>query len=383
MTVRRGLAAASAVLALACGGGQEETHQPLIRSVRVERVGQSGGVVQRVYSGVVESGEQSRLSFRVSGTVARVLVNVGDEVEEGQLLAELDRSDYALQLSEAQSSVAQARAQSIQAEAEYNRVVALYESQSVSASELDAARSARDSARSTVSSLGSRVALARNQLEYTRLTSPAAGTILEVEVETSENVQPGQTVIVLQSGTQLEVRVAMPEAVINRVERRSPVEVTVPSLPGQTFAGTVFEVGAAMESATFPVTIRLEGETSAIRPGMAAEVAFAFAESAEDAAAIRVPSVAVAEDREGRFVFVVEGEPGQEGEVHRREVVVGDLTVDGLEITEGLEIGELLVTAGVSRLDDRQTVIVPANVAPPAAEPVEAAAAGPEEGSAP
>jgi hypothetical protein len=93
----------------------------------------------------------------------------------------------------------------------------------------------------------------------------------------------------------------------------------------------------------------------AVRPGMAAEVRFRF-DSADQRERVLVPPVAVGEDRQGRFAFVVE--PGEDGGgiARRRTVEVGALTAEGLEVLTGLSDGEIVVTAGLSRLTDGQTV---------------------------
>lgn len=352
----------------ACGSGAEEEPERLIRRVRFEAVSAGGGALQRVFTGVAESGEQSRLSFRVSGIINELPVNVGDRVEEGQLIAKLDEADLQLQVSEASSAAAQARAQKLQADAEFRRVQALYEAQSASRADLDAARAARDSASSSLASVGSQVRMARNQLEYATLTSPADGTVLEVHVEQSENVQAGSPVVTLQSGDQLQVRVAIPEAVINRVQRRSPVAVSFASLGDRVLEGTVFEIGTATQSATFPVTIRLSENEEGVRAGMAADVTFQFEESQAEAELLRVPGVAVGEDREGRYVYILEPGAGDEATVRRRSVTVGELTPEGLEIQDGLAEGDVIVTAGVSRLADGDVVLAPAAPGAAAAE---------------
>ena len=79
-------------------------------------------------------------------------------------------------------------------------------------------------------------------------------------------------------------------------------------------------------------------------------------DTADQRERVLVPAVAVGEDREGRFAFVVE--PGEEGIgiARRRTVDVGDLTAEGLEVLEGLNDGEIVVTAGISRIADGQQV---------------------------
>jgi len=99
----------------------------------------------------------------------------------------------------------------------------------------------------------------------------------------------------------------------------------------------------------------LQQRVPGFRSGLAAEVTFRF-EGRKGQARMLVPPVAVGEDRDGRFVFVVEEIEGGLGIVRRRPVVVGELTAEGLEILDGLVDGERIVTAGVRRLHDGRKV---------------------------
>ena len=114
-------------------------------------------------------------------------------------------------------------------------------------------------------------------------------------------------------------------------------------------------LAAVGSSATFPVVVRLEKTDDAVRSGMAATVTFRF-EPEDESDRIFVPPVAVGEDREGRYVFVLERGDGELATAHRRGVEVGDLTPEGIEVLGGVEDGELLVTAGVRRIQDGQQV---------------------------
>jgi RND family efflux transporter MFP subunit len=149
----------------------------------------------------------------------------------------------------------------------------------------------------------------------------------------------------------------MPEIFIAQLREGEPVEVTFDALPGEMFPATISEVGVAAGglATTFPVTVSLREASPEILPGMAAEVAIRF-ETVDGRERIIVPTFAVGEDRRGRFVFIAE--PGDDGHTiaRRRMVKVGDLTSEGLEILEGLEEGELLITAGVSRIEDGMQV---------------------------
>lgn len=327
--------------------------EPVLRPVRYQEVVATGGKRTRTFSGVARAGTESRLSFRVAGTIERINATVGQEVTAGTVLARLDAKDYQLQVREAEAGVAQAEAALRNAEAEYNRVGELYENQNASKSQLDGARAQAESARAQVEGARNRLALARSQLDDTTLRAPVAGSVAEVPVEVNENVRAGQMVVHLSSGSRLEVEVGVPEVLIAQIREGEPVDVAFDALPGERFAAAVTEVGVAATGAgtTFPVTVRLTRSEPAIRSGMAAEVTFRLA-NGDSAARIVVPAVAVGEDRQGRFVFVVEDRGDGTAVVHRRAVEVGELTSDGLEVSAGLEDGEIIATAGVRRLTD-------------------------------
>ena len=348
------------IIVLMCScGKEEEIMQEIIRPVRYMQAYSTGGTRVRTFSGITQAGLESNLSFKVPGTVQRITVKVGDEVRVGQILAQLESSDYELQVQQAEAALSSARAQARNADANYNRIRTLYENNSASKSELDAARAASESATASVESAEKQLELARLQLSYTTLEAPAGGDIAQVNVEINENVQAGQPVIMLTSGTQTEVRVSIPEVLIGQINEGEKVTVTCDAIPGKECTATVLEVGVAATGVgtTFPVTVQLDEKPEMIRPGMAANVSFLF-KSEDERERFIVPSHAVIEDRGGRFVYVVDPIPGEEGYgiVHRRTVAIGDLIADGIEVFEGLSDGDLVITAGVSRISDGQKV---------------------------
>lgn len=368
-------------LALGGCGEAPAPAEAYLRTVRTETVTEGIGGSTRTFSGVARAGERSRLSFRVPGRVRDVPINVGDSVTTNQVIARLDPADFQLQLQEARSGIANARAQLRSAEASYTRTRALYENQNASGAQLDGARSAAESARAQVASAGQGIRLLQRQLEYATLKAPAAGTISAVHVRASENVGAGTVVAEMQIGEQLEVQVNVPESVITRINRGDAVSVRFDALEGRTIAGTVFEVGVAGEdgSASFPITVRLDSTEQEARAGMAADVEFTFARQSTDAQ-FRLPSVAVAEDREGRYVYVVERTGAETGVVHRRAVVTGQLSSEGIAITEGVSAGDVVVIRGVSRIQDGLEVQLAAEEAAAPAGAEEAGAATPSDG---
>lgn len=345
--------AVTASVALAGCGGEQVAPEPPLRPVRTIEVRSAGMTRSRTFAGVAQADVEARLSFRVAGLVRRLLVQSGDRVEAGQLIAELDPTDYELREQEAGADLIQAQAQARQADAEYERVRGLYENRNASRSDLDASRAASESSRALIDAAQQRLEQARAQLSYTRLRAPTAGSIGRVPVEVNENVGSGEEIAVLTSGERPDVDVRVPESLIGEIVRGSEVQVTFDALPGRVFEAVVTEVGVMSTtlSTTFPVAVRLVSAEPDVRAGMAAQVRFSFAVD-DDRERFIVPAHAVAEDRDGRFVYVVESTGTGVGTVRRRDVRVGELTGDGLEVLDGLHDGELVVTAGVSQIRD-------------------------------
>ena len=307
---------------------------------------------RRTFSGVVRAEAATRLSFRVPGRIVAVGVDVGDAVRKGDVMARLDPMDYTLKKQEAEAALARAKAERRNADAGYARVRALYENGNASRNELDAARAAAESMEAVVASLRQQTGLAGRQLAFTRLKAPEDCAVAAVPVEAGENVAAGQAVCVVHYGAQPDVAMDLPAAHIRKVYEGMPVIVRVDEV-GEPLSATVKEVGIAPVGmgTTFPVTIRMDAPDPRILPGMAAEVEMAFS-AGKQAGRLLVPGKSVGEDRNGRFVFVLEAEDEGVAVVKRREVTVGRLSAAGLEIRSGLLAGEVVVTAGVSRIRD-------------------------------
>jgi RND family efflux transporter MFP subunit len=351
--------ALAAVAAMGSGCSNEKPQSEVVlRPVRAQQVFATGGDRVRKFSGVARAGVESKISFKVAGTIQQIPVEVGRSVSKGQLLAQLDATDYRLQLQDAEASLAQAVAQERNQSANYERVRGLYEARNASTQDLESARAKFESAEATVKSLQKRVELARNQLAYTRLTAPIDAAVAAVAAEVNENVNAGQVIVQLTSGSDIEVQVAIPEILIAQIREGDATTVRFDAVPGREFAGRVTEVGVAATGAatTFPVTVRLDQSDPDLRSGMAVEVAFQFG-SASSAERYLLPPVAIGEDNKGRFVYVVDvTEENGVGVVTRRSVTIGELTDEGLEVLDGLADGMFVVTAGVSKLVDGQRV---------------------------
>ena len=330
---------------------------PVIRPVRHVVAVASGADRSRAFSGIARAGAEATLSFRVGGAITRLAVEVGESVAAGALIAELDPVDFELALGEVEADLRQAEARSGNAEVDLRRVRNLYENDNAARTDLDAAMAAAASAAAMVESTAQRLDLARRQLGFSRLTAPVAGAISEVLVEANENVSAGTPVVVLAARGAPEISFAAPEALIREIHEGMTAAVAFDAIPGARFEGAVTEVGVASTGlgTTFPVAVRLDADPGEIRSGMTAIVELVFR---DERAAPRfiLPGHAVGEDQTGRFVFVAEPAGHGLATVRRRPVAVAGFAEGGLEVADGIEEGDLVVTAGLNRLLDGDTV---------------------------
>ena len=354
-TARLALGPALALTAWGCAD-EPPPAPPALRPVRTVVVEPSPAAREAVYAGVAEASVESRLSFRVPGSLVAVPVRVGDRIGAGDLVAHLDDTDYRLEIERAQAALDQATANRVAAEANFERVQLLYENDNASRNDYDTALAQREAAIAGVESAQTQLQIGQQRLGYTRLTSAMAGAIAAVDVEVNENVNAGQPIATIVSGSTPEVRVSIPEVLIGQIRSGDVVSVRFDAFPGRSYDASVSEVGiaSARRATTFPVTVRVREQIPEVRSGMAAEVVFAIPTEA----AFLLPSAAVVEDREGRFVFVVDASGDGTGTVRRRPVEVGGFRGSGIEIVAGIASGDRVVSAGARRLVDGQQVRV-------------------------
>ena len=356
----------------ACNQEKQTAVQETLRPVRYKELALSGGKATHTFSGAAQSSEETSLSFKVAGTIRSILVKLGDRVQKGQLIATIDPSDFNIQVEQAAAQQKGAEAQVKSAETKlltarsiYLRVEKLYENNSVPLSEYEqaksnyeAAQASYDAALTQVTTSAKQVQSARNQVDYTRLAAPFSGVITAVNIEANELVGSGTPVAVISSETQPEVNVGVPEMFIAQVKKGQTVRINFSVLPGKPFTGVIEEVAyAAGASPTYPVIVRIQNPSAAIRPGMAATVTFNLDGNLEQGPQRLVaPVKAVGEDTEGHFVFVLQGPDGQSYTARKRRVEIGELLPNGFEVREGLQEGELVATAGLKSLLDNMKV---------------------------
>ena len=353
--------------------------QPVPIRVRVpNRVQQPVSVAA---GGAVEANVSAQGAFQIAGRVARVLVEEGQAVGKGQVLAELDAADYRNGFDAAQGQadaaravdrkaqegpraqeLAQARIDFEQWQDQYNRMKFLYDRKSLPANDfkkIEAAYQAagqryemakqgtrlqdKEAANGQFRAAAAQMHEAQKRLADTRLRAPIAGFIGMRRVDVGDTVGAGIPVISVLDLNPVKVRVGIPEAEIGKVRQGARATVTIPSLDGRQFEGKVETVGVAADPAsrTYAVKISIPNPEHLLRAGMVSE---ARIYSSAWMNALTVPGNAIVRDPQGvPHVYVYS--PSQQ-RVYARRVEVGALVGSEVEITSGLEGDEQIVVAG-------------------------------------
>ena len=343
----------------------------VLRPVKFGKIASASDAFAQVFSGTAQSSEEAKISFKVNGTLTYLGVKLGDIVRKGQLIARLDATDYAVQqeqavanLRSAETQIKSAESQLVNARSTYQRIEKLYENNSVSLSEFEQAKSSFEAAdaqykaaQAQANATQKQVESAQNQVEYAQLLAPFSGVISAVNVVENESVGAGNPIATLNTISDPEVQVGVPETFINQIKQNQVVTITFSIIPGETFTGKVSEVSfSASGASTYPVIITIDKKTDVIRPGMAASVRFNFnKEEANTKQAMVAPVTSIGEGSDGHFVFKLIQD--QEGYLVRKETVeIGNLTDAGFEIKAGATEGDLVATAGLSTLLDGMRV---------------------------
>jgi len=197
----------------ACGDADIE-EEIIVRPVRTVVVNDDAAANLKTFSGVSRSAQESRLSFKVSGTIARIPAKVGDRIEAGTVIASLDASTYDLQLQQAQATVEQSRAASRNARSAYQRTRALYANNNASLGDLDSSRANSDSVAAQLRAAVKSLQLAELNLSYTKLTVDVDCVVDAIAVSVNENVSTNTEIARVNCSDELEIEVAVPESII-------------------------------------------------------------------------------------------------------------------------------------------------------------------------
>ena len=351
----------AAALILAACGKSDDLAEERLRPVRFVTVSDASDFRNRSFSGISKSSRESRLSFKVSGTIKNLPVQIGQRLQAGDLIAEIDAASYVLQAQQAQATLVEAQANDRRATANYERTKGLYANSNASLNDLESARAQAESASAVVAAASKALEIARLNVSYTKLTAASDCSIASLNIEVNENVTAGQQVAAVSCGDAYEVTLDLPESLIGSVDEWTPVTVRFGAIPDAEFSGAISEIAVASGagSAAFPVVVKIIGSHPSLRSGLAADVTFKFDSAASQGGGFVLPVNSVIYDPSGTFVFVAApGETVGEAVVRRRNVTLGELTQSGIEITDGLAVGDRVITAGISVIRDGQRVLI-------------------------
>ena len=342
---------------LSCSDDNSEQSE-VIRPVRYQKVLLAGSEQSRTFSGTSKAGTEANLSFRVSGTLTSVKVKVGDRLKKGALIASIDDSDAQLNYEKSLVALEKSRIQKETAKSTLDRIKGLYENNNVSLQDYEGAKTSYATANAAHDADKRNVDLQKRKLEYYKIYAPISGIVTAVNAEKNENVSPGQVIVVLSAGDDIEVLVGVPESFISKIKTGGNVTIKFSSIPGKVFDGVISEVGFDISrSSTYPVTVTLSAPTNDIRPGMSADVSFIFSGRRNDRPGkIIAPVTAVGQDTKGNFVFVLNKDSDSTYQVEKRMITVGALLPEGFEVTSGISENEFIATAGLNSLMDGMKV---------------------------
>jgi RND family efflux transporter MFP subunit len=303
------------------------------------------------FTGTISARDELPISTEgEGGRIAAVLVEVGDRVRAGQVLARLDTAVLRPQVGSLEAALDEAKTNAELAQADYRRAVAVSSSGALSAQEIERRRSAAASADAKVKVAAAQLAEFRARLRRTEIRAPAAGMVLTRNAEIGQSASGGEPLFRLGRGGEIEMRGRVPEQDLPRLSVGQAAQVRVTGLDS-AFPGKVWLLGAVIDPQTRLGSIRVQLEPHPnLRPGAFARGEVVVGRSRRPV----VPQTAVLSDDRGTYVFIV----AAGDKVERRPVRVSGTRSDGLVIEQGLAGTErVIATAGAYlRVDERVTV---------------------------
>lgn len=345
----------AAVLALAaCGKGPEEPAEAAKRFAVEVAVAVSEPESRSITApGTLAARETVRITARVSGVVERVLVQQGDRVEAGQVVAEVEPERFRLAVETAQAQLARARAAREDTASQQRRREQAATSQPglISDDELAQVRARTSQADAEVAIATAGLRRAELDLRDARIASPVAGVIQERLADTGALAGPGTAIATVVDRSRILLHCSVPVGDAALLRPGLPLGFRIPGEPADRTASIVL-VGDAADPATrlVPLVAQVaDGDAAAVRPGSFAAVRIDLPAGAPR---VLVPDLAVKPSSRGFLVFVVEGEGDAAVARERRIEMAGRTRDDRIAVASGLQPGERVVSRGAEALRD-------------------------------
>lgn len=331
--------AVAVVLAAGCGNSNTKTaEQPAsveetIPTVAVEQVSVREVPQEETYTSTIQAYVKNNIAPQTAGRISRILVDVGDFVKAGQVVAEMD-----------QTQLAQAELQMKNNEVEYNRLKELYEVGGLSKSDLDAIEMAYNVSKTQYNNLK----------ENATLISPINGVITARNYDAGDMYAMSAPIYTVEQIVPVKLLVGISETDYSKVKKGDSVTITADALPGKTFYGKIRKIYPTVDPATrtFTVEVVVDNNYSTLRPGMFARATVQFGKNNS----VVIPDVAVVKQQGSgeRFVYIL----NEDGTVTYQKVTLGRRMGTEYEVLEGVADGAKVVTGGQIRLKDGIKVTV-------------------------
>lgn len=341
--------------------------------------------------GTLMGNQEVTLSSDVNGRVVAIHADLGDRVSEGQVLVEIDPTEFQLAVERQAAALAEvlaqlgvseeggplpaltetsivrrAAAEATEAQANYERAKSLRAEGVFSEQAYDSAEArfrtsqanytaAGELARNLVArveNLRAQLRLARKSLADTQLRAPFRSTVRERLVEVGQYVREQTPILALASTNPLKLRASVPESFFPYVQPGTSVQITVEAYPGERFSGRVARVARAgeTETRTFAFEARVENPAERLRPGLFARV---LLQTSRVDSILRVPAAAVLSYYGVQKVYAIE-----DGIIREKVVKLGDRFDEAIEVTEGLPRGAWIAITELARLREGVSVRV-------------------------
>ena len=291
----------------------------------------------------LHSDADAPITARVEGEIVELMVEEGDFVQQGQVLARLDGDRLRIRL-------AQAKANLEKTSREYERFVNLQARGLVSTASVDAMKFDLDALKASHE-------LSQLNYEYTFIRATISGVVSAREVKTGQHVTEGETVFRITDGTELLADLQIPQSEIGRFAAGHPATVLVDSMPEQKFLAKVARISPTIDArnGSFRATIVLDNKDGQLVPGMFGRIEIAYEKHTD---AIVVPVDAIVEEDNTSVVYVVEGNAAV-----RRLITTGIEENGRIEITNGLSGDEQVIVTGQNGLRDGSKVLASISLA--------------------
>lgn len=355
------------ILAVSVSACSEAKTEPVatVRPVKVVEIARAGTTREFRYSGSVKARTEMNQGFRVAGKIVERLVDIGDRVQPGDMLARIDPTDYALAVRTAEANLSAAEKQVETVRLTQKRAEELFGKKFASQAQLDEARLGYQQALAARDAASSSLQQAKNQVAYADLKADRKGIVTTIGADVGQVVGAGTPVVTVAVDGEKEIQIAVPETEISHFRPGQAVNVGFWTDDSLRLPGKVREVAgsADTQSRTFSVRTSLTDDPRVLL-GMTATVAATVPASQSLAT---VPLEALASKDGNTIVWVADRATST---VHPRIVTVTDFAPDGVHVAQGLQPGDLVVAAGTQFMTENLKVKLPDLAVSQAEEPV-------------